>query len=272
MRGIGQSIGAVAARVRRTRSSGDDAGFTLVELLIASFLGLVVGALILSTVVVAQRSANTTTSVANLNGEARILLNRMTGDIRQAMPVFNTDSATGVVTETPAITGVQDPGPGETPGSITSITFNADFSGDGCIAGIVSDGCPTPPPFDQNYPESETFCWDPGASVVYLIAGDVQAGTCKPSTTGVTAQPLLSGKVTGLEIDCDSSSYLYDANRDGVTTWQELDAAGPPVGNGNDVLDTPELTRIDSLKIVATVFEDGHSERYQTLVSIRNVS
>jgi len=259
---------------QRLRSSRDDAGFTLVELLVASFLGLVISGVVLSTVMVAQRSASTTTAASDLNGESRDLLNRMAGDLRQATAVFNTDAVTGVVTETPAITDVQNPEPLGVPGALTSITFNADFSGDTCIDGVVSDGiCATPPAFDQNYPETETFCWDPTVEVVYLIAGGVQHdGHCTPAHAGVSAQPLLSGKVTDLQIDCDSNNYLYDADGDGVTTWKELDAAAPPVGNGNGLLDTAELPRIDSLKIVATLSNGGHSQTYQTLVSLRNVS
>jgi hypothetical protein len=198
----------------------------------------------------------------------------MAGDLRQATPVFNTNALTGVVTETPAIVDVQNPEPSGVNGALTSITFDADFSGDTCIDGVVSDGiCASPPAFDQNYPETETFCWDPTVEIVYLIAGGVQHdGHCTPAHAGVSAQPLLSGKVTNLEIYCDSNNYLYDSNGDGVTTWKELDAAGAPVGNGNGLLDPTELPRVNSLKIIATLSQGGHTQTYQTLVSLRNVS
>lgn len=262
-----------AVLVKRVRSGSDDAGFTLVELIVASVIGLVVGGLVLSTLMVAQRSVSTTTAASDLNGEARDLLNRMAGDLRQATPVFNTDPLTHIVTETPAVTDVQNPEPFGVSGGLTSITFDADFSGDNCVDGLVSDVCASPPSFDQNYPETETFCWDPAVDVVYLIAGGVQHdGHCTPAHSGVSAQPLLSGKVTDLEIECDSNSYLYDADHNGVTTWKELDSAASPVGNGDNALDAPELPRIDSLKIVVKVFQDGHSQTYQTLVSLRNVS
>lgn len=256
--------------VNRLRvSRHDDAGFTLVELIVAASITLLIGSMILGTVLTAGTSVKATHATTDLDGEATQLLNRLTGDLRQATAVWTTSG--GVRVETPAITAVQNPFPGGTSTAVTSVTFNADFSGDGCIAGVVSDGCNPAPAVDPSDPETETFCWDPMTQLVYLIAGGVQPGSCAP-TGGGSPQPLLSGHVDSFELSYESNNYLYDANGDGVTTWQELDAAGAPVGNGNGVLDGPELDHINAVRISLTVSELGHVQSDQTLVSLRNES
>lgn len=255
-------INRLRARIRRNR---DDDGFTLVELLVAASLAIILGGLVLSTILTASASVSTTQTVSDLNGEATQLLNRLAGDLRQAMPVWNSG------TEVPAIVAVQNPFPGGSASGVTSITFEADFDGDGCIAGVVSDGCNPAKTVDPSDPETESFCWNPSSQLVYLIGGGVSANSCTPSNGSTQPPPLLSGKVSSLKITYDSSSYLYDADHNGITTWQELDAAAPPIGNGNNKLDV-ELPRIDSVQIDITVTEGGHTESFETLVTLRNVS
>ena len=153
--------------MRRRLRKGGDGGFTLVELLVATGLSLVVGAIVVSTLITAQTSTSNTTANADLNAEARDLLNRLTGDLRQATPLWNTTTVSGstVKVETPAITAVQNPYPGGSANAVTSITFDADYSGDGCVDGVVSDNCPGGSVIASN-PEIESFCWDPATLVV----------------------------------------------------------------------------------------------------------
>jgi prepilin-type N-terminal cleavage/methylation domain-containing protein len=260
--------------LRRRLREGGDRGFTLVELLVATALSVMIGAIVVSTLITAQVSTGTTTANADLNAEGRDLLNRLTGDLRQATPLWNATTVGGstVEVETPAITAVQNPYPGGSANAVTSITFNADYSGDGCVDGVPSDNCPVPggpTALDVNNPETESFCWNPATLIVYLIPGGVDS-SCNSPTPGYTAQPLLSGNVTGLQIEYDSNRYLYDTNHDGVTTWQELDAQGPPVGNANNALDV-ELNLVNSVKLVVTLSEGGHTQTYQAVVFLRNV-
>jgi type II secretory pathway pseudopilin PulG len=259
--------------VRRRLRKGGDGGFTLVELLVATGLSLVVGAIVVSTLITAQTSTSNTTANADLNAEARDLLNRLTGDLRQATPLWNTTTVGGstVKVETPAITSVQNPYPGGSANAVTSLTFDADYSGDGCVDGVVSDNCPGGSVSPSN-PEIESFCWNPATLVVYVIPGGVVSGSCN-ALPGFAAQPLtpLSGNVSGLQIEYDSNRYLYDTNHDGVTTWQELDAQGPPVGDANNALNTPELNQVNSVKLVVTLSEGGHTQTYQAVVFLRNV-
>lgn len=248
------------------RMHRDDSGFTLVEVILALVLSVVLGGVVLSMLIATGHSSNATVSSINLTGEARDLLNRLSGDIRRATPVWNG------TTEIPAVVAVQNPYPGGTPNQPTSITIDADVNGDGCIAGVTSNGCdPATHPVDPNNPETETFCWSPATQQVYLISGAVVVGGCTPAS-GATAQPLLSGKVTDFELTYAGSNYLYDTNADGITTWQELDQAGPPVGNDNGILDGPELTSIDSIGVSVTVSDQGHQQVLRTSITVRNAT
>lgn len=248
------------------RARDDHRGFTLVEMLVAVVLSAIVGGVLMTLMLAAQRSATNTTAQNDINAEARDVLNRLSRDLRQATPLANAG------TTIPAITSAQNPNPGGTANTVTSVTFNADFNGDGCVAGVTSDKCSPPPSVDANNPETETFCWNPSTQNVYLIAGTVNAGTCTPSS-GSAPQPMLSGKVTAFDLFFYSNNYLYDANNDGVTTWQELDQASAPIGDNSGTLTTPELLSINSVLIKVTVADGhGHSQTYQTQTDLRNVS
>ena len=244
----------------RRRMSGDDAGFTLVEMLCAMVMLGAFGSIFMSTVMGADNSASATSSQHDLNEEARLALNRMARELRQAT----------------ALTSVLNPdGPSYNSASITAVTFTADFNGDGCIDGVAPTPTPSPPPVCQPYaasnPETLTYCWDPSATVrqLYLIPGVLATSSCQ--VTG--ARPILAGQVTTFELSYRSNRYLSDANGDGITTWLELDQAGPPVGNQNGVLDQPELANIDSVVLNITVAANGqHFQSYETQVDLRNLS
>src|SRR4051794_421283 len=148
--------------VARLRAKRDEAGFTLVELLVACVLMGVLGTLFVTVLLGADKSANNSKSSQDLNEEARLGLNRMARELRQAtslQTVLNPD------------------GPSYAPSNITAVTFSADFNGDGCINGVMPNPVPTPTPTcaanDTNNPEVLTYCWDPSATVrqLFLIPG-----------------------------------------------------------------------------------------------------
>jgi prepilin-type N-terminal cleavage/methylation domain-containing protein len=248
--------------VRRLRAHrSQDGGFTLVEMLVAIVVLGALGSVFLSTVLGAQGSANATSTQQDLNEEARLALNRMARELRQA--------------ET--LTSVQNPdGASYDASAITSITFIADFDGDGCLDGVAPTPTPSPAPtcnsYSANNPETLTYCWDPSASVrqLYLIPGSLSAGSgCQ--TSG--ALPILAGQVTSFKLSYRSNEYLYDADGDGITTWTELDEAGSPVGNNDDQLNSTELTNTDSVVIDLSVSQAGaHAQSYVTQVDLRNLS
>jgi hypothetical protein len=198
--------------------------------------------------------------VKDLNEEARLALNRIARELRQASTlqvVLNPDGPTYSDTAT------------------TAVTFSADFNGDGCIDGVMPTPAPTPTPTCQAYtasnPETLTYCWDPSASVrqLYLIPGSLPGETCQVSG----ALPILAGQVTSFKLSYRSNAYLYDANGDGITTWMELDDGGAPVGDHDGELGDTELGFVDSIVVDLQVSAGGkHPQSYVTQVDLRNLS
>lgn len=132
------------------------------------------------------------------------------------------------------------------PAATTSVTFWTDFDGlpgEGTIAD----------------PEVLTYTWDPSTKNLTL------------SAKGMTgAASVLATDVSSFTLGLRSSKWQYDANADGRTSWEELDAAGAPVGNANGVPDGPELDNIDLVEISMTVQEGDRVQTYSTQVDLRN--
>lgn len=244
------------ARLDHLRSGGDQ-GLTLVEMLIVLVMLGLLGSLFTAIVTSSQRSAKNTQQQTDINEEARLAINRMARELRQA---------TG-------ITAVQNPdGSSFSSTAVTSLTFTADFDGDGCINGVAPTPSPTPAPTclaaSSSTPEQLSYCYDPAAQRLMLIPGPIVGSTC--NQTG--ALPILAANVTSLKFSYRSNDYLYDTSGDGITTWQELDAADPPVGDYDNNINTGELPRIDSVVIDVALLEGSHRQTYQTQVDLRNLS
>lgn len=256
---------------RLRRSEDGEAGFTLIEMMVAMVIAGIVGTILMSVLLAAQTSARVTTSQEDLTGEARVALNRIADDLRQAVPIFASDG-----TETPALVSVENPyavpsGYGYVAGAVTSVTLDADFDGDGCVGTTPLQAPGTcPSPGATAGPETETICWGGSTDpALYLVAGSVNAGTCTP-TDGTQPQPLLSGKVTDFRLTFTSNLYPYQES-DGTTYWWDLDAAGPPVGDSSKSLTTAELDHINAVALQLTMQNDGHTQSFQTTVALRNV-
>jgi len=246
--------------LRRHERASADAGFTLIEMLVAMLLLGMLGTVFMTTIMGSKSSLSATASSQDLNEEARLALNRMARELRQATSITNVLNPDGASYGSTAI---------------TAVTFTADFNGDGCVDGVAPAPAPTPAPvcsaYNANNPETLTYCWDPAGSSkqLYLIPGTLSGSTCQVSG----AMPILAGQVTSFMLAYRSNQYLYDANGDGITTWSELDQAGPPVGNNDDALDQPEMANIDSVVIDLTVASSGRfSQSYETQVDLRNLS
>lgn len=214
----------------RARMRQDD-GFTIVEMAVAMVLLGILASVLSVTMTGSRETAETVRQVNNLNEEARLAVNRIARELRQAQEV----------------TAVSSPDPS------TSVTFEVDFNGNGTIDASTSD------------PERLTYTWD--GSRILLSATD---------TVGTTVtQPILSGEVSSFRLDYRSSLYQYDCNGDGITTWQELDAAtcgpaGNTVGNGDGLLDASELAHIDSVVLDFSVLDGARKQDYRTQIDLRN--
>ena len=244
-----------------TEQESRQAGFTLVELMVACSIAMVLVVVALTAVVNSSQVVVTSKQLQNVNEEARQALNRMARDIRQSRSIVN---------------AVNPDGPMFNSAGLVAVRFQSDFDGDGCIGGAPVPGGPTTcKPYTAGNPEDLTYCFQPGVSLLYII--DNQAPSVVPvtssSTTCSSGQPLLAGNVAGFQVQYRSNLYRYDLDpSDGVTTWRELDAAPPPFGNGNGQLDNVELRNIDSVVISVTMSQGGRSQVYRSQIDLRNAS
>jgi prepilin-type N-terminal cleavage/methylation domain-containing protein len=240
----------------------DDAGLTLIELLVAMMITTVLMAVTMAAVTRSTSAVQTTSQVQGLNEEARLAINRMARDLRQANSI---------------VTAVDPDGPSYASTGIVAVRLNADFDGDGCIGGVM----PTPAlataclAYNAANPEDITYCYEFSTRQLYVI--DNQVSTVTPVTASTTScsggQPLLAGNVDSFKVEYRSNQYRYDVNpSDGVTTWRELDEAETPIGNANGQLDTVELGNVDSVVLNMTMKVSGHLQNYRTQVDLRNRS
>lgn len=252
------------------RRSPSEVGFTLIEMLVSISLVAILGGLTTSLLLTTQNTAKAGKQEQDTNEEARLALNRMARELRQAtslMAVRNAD------------------GSGYSATDLTAVTFTADFNNDGCISdgGAGAAGaCSPQQPLSATDPEILTYCYQPvfksdgsldaSKSQVYLRAGTLPS-TATTCASGASVVPLLAGNVTLFKLTYRSNLYLYDTNpADGVTSWEELDQAGPPVGNADGQLDNPDLANIDSVLIDMSLLEGQHKQDYETQVDLRNLS
>ena len=143
------------------------------------------------------------------------------------------------------LTDVQLPG-----GSPTALTFWTDFDGSGA------------PDLNAADPEVLTYRWDSATRMLTLTANDATG-------TAVT-RPVLAAQVSRFEVELRSSKWQYDTDGLLGTTWQELDAAAPPIGNGNGRPDGQELAHLDLVQISMTVLDGARAQTYNTRVDLRN--
>jgi prepilin-type N-terminal cleavage/methylation domain-containing protein len=209
-----------------------DAGFTLVELLVAIGLFAIPATILLGLAISTSGVADDTRQLATVGEESRLGMERMTRELREAAKIAD------VVL--PASEGT---GP-------TRFTLWADFNANGCIDRGAAD------------PEEITYTWDP--STRYLTLSAVIGGV-------EHTERLLATKVSMFSLRLRSSSWQYDTDHDGVTTWQEIDASS--VGDRNLASFTSaELEHIDLVGLSLTTTDGSHDVDYATDVDLRNQS
>lgn len=243
------------SRLHRPRPSGDE-GFTLVELMVACSIAIVLVVVSLGVVTASADAVLTGKQVQNLNEEARQALNRMSRDIRQARVVS---------------AAVNPDGPAFDPAGLVAVRFASDFDGDGCIGGATAVTGVTCLPYSTANPEDLTYCFQPGIDQLFIIDNQASATPIGPTSTSCSGgQPILAGNVSSFTVDYRSDLYRYDLDpSNGITTWREVDAASPPVGNRNSTLDV-ELSRINSVVLNVTMRQGARTQQYRTQVDLRN--
>lgn len=184
-------------------------GFSLVEVLVAMGLFSVVGSLLLGLALSTSEVAEDTRTLANVNEESRLAMERMSRELRQASSVTSVEFS-----------------------PTTAITFWTDFDGDGAQDLNAAD------------PEVLTYRWNPATKRFTLTANDA-SGT---AVTRPVLAANVSGFTLGLrssEWQYDGSIATSPA--DGATSWQEIDYAignrnGAPDGAELEHIDSVDLS------------------------------
>lgn len=230
-------------RLRRVLS-GRESGFTLVEMLVAIGIFVVLISITIPVLVSARDSTDTSKALNDANEEARLAINRMSRELRQASEIGGATLFTS--------------GSYSTLGYADSLTFGVDFNGNGTIEPNAVDA------------EVLTYRFVPDAGG--NGNGRIQLEANDPSGL-LVVRPILAAHVSDFHMQLRSSLWQCDANGDGKTTWQEIDTntAPCPSPDNNGVLGTNELRQIDTIVVTFTVFEGQHEQTYRAQIDLRNV-
>lgn len=224
---------ARALRAYRRNKLGEQDGFTLIELLVTMALFGVLTTVLFSIVLNSANTLRSMRQTTDLNEESRVVLNRMSRELREAQSLVAAENPGGT-TYDPTVT--------------TSVTFEVDFNGNNIIEPNASD------------PERITYRYEPATKRILLQAA------------GIT-YPILAANVESFKLTYGSKRYECDSNSDGFITWEELDSAPPPcptsIGNSNGILDA-ELAGINSVTIEFTVLTGSRRQEYRTQLDMRN--
>lgn len=190
-------------------------GFTLVETLVAVALFSVLAAGFYTVMFSQVRGSERTRSVARITEEARLGFNRMVRDTREGSSITAADGCDQTTMEAGDCYNVK-----------------VDFDDDGIFQNPNAQG---------DY-ENVTFSHNGADDTIDITV-------CDPA--GCTTEILIEGVVPssdGADVFQFSSNLLrYDTSGNGVTEWEELDAATDEVGNSNTDLDAgewPYLTNV----------------------------
>ncbi|MDP9068812.1 MAG: prepilin-type N-terminal cleavage/methylation domain-containing protein [Actinomycetota bacterium] len=214
------------------RRSRDEAGFTLIELLVTASLFSVLAVGFYQVLFSNARGSDTSRAVVKISEEARLGLNRMIRDTREGTLWCETYDGAST-TACP---------------TRTSYSVRIDFNSDGKFEN----------PNPQGDYEKLTFAYDSTRGVIALN-GEVLVA-------GVTP-------ISGKDIFTYTSNRLeYDANSDGMTTWQELDATGlTGIGDKDGVLDGDlELRHLSNIDYAFNVASGGRTTVFYSQAQLRN--
>ena len=212
-----------------------DAGVSLVEVLVGMGLLGVLTSVLLGFVLGTSKVTDDTRQLAGVNEESRLAMERLTRELREANTILAFEPPTA---SSDAI----------------ALTFWTDFNDNN-----VQD-------LNAGDPEVLTYRWEPSTKRLTLTANDADGNA--------VTRPVLAANVSNFNVDLFSSLWEYDTSpaNSRLTSWQEIDAASPPIGDGDGVPDLVELERIDLVTVSMTVLDGAHAQTYRTEVALRNRS
>jgi len=216
-------------RLREMREAGER-GYTLVESIIAMTIFSVLAAAMFSTVMSSQSSAKSTRRTNNLNEEARVALNRLSRELRQARAVTYVDPSN--------------------PSAL--MEFEVDFNNDGVIEPAAVDA------------ERLRYSYDPVADQILLTTATASGGSV---TLPILASDVTS---FALEYRSHDYRYDRDGDGVTTWQELDYTPANGGVGDGSGTLTAPELRYVNSVVISFTVLKDTQAQVYRTQVDLRN--
>lgn len=207
-----------------------ESGFTIVELLVGIGLFAVISVGFYQVLFATQSGATTSQSAARVSEEARLGLNRLVRDTREAATL--------------------------TAATTTSYKIENDFNGDGVLT-------PTPADPAGDY-EVLTIAWDSVAQTVTLSNGF----STEVLMRDVDCIRRTDNKCHDV-FRYTSSRLEYDTSGDGVTSATELDQA-PSIGNNDGVLNGVEPDFIDAVRFSFRIEKGGRSGNFYAEAQMRN--
>jgi len=223
----------------------DERGFTMAEFLVVILLVSIITIGFYQVMLSGDRGSDTSRAVVNISEEARLGFNRLVRDTREAVEI-RCPSGFG----TPCITP-------------TSYTVHVDFNGDGTA--FYQTGAAQNPNSDGDY-ELLTFS----------LSGDRVLVNGQTLIRGVecVTDPVPPNTCDVFRYASNKLEYDWDAN--GVTTWREIDAAGPShgltIGDQDGQIDTlSELRQITSVLFSFEVTAEDRSTVFYAEAQLRNL-
>lgn len=223
-------------------------GFTIVEVLVALTIFSLIAAAFMSVMFAVARGTDSTAAHVRISEEARLGLNRMIRDTREAGWISLTD---------PSPTATHN-----------SFTVKIDFDGDGAYTNPASGTA------QGNY-EVLTYAYDDATDRITVTVAGVGTETlirgvdCIRDASNACTSDVFSFTSNRLEYD-------WDVPPDGITTLAELNAtACPPnslttLDNCNATLVDAELANITSLNVALSLGTGGKKTPYYAEAQLRN--
>jgi prepilin-type N-terminal cleavage/methylation domain-containing protein len=227
-------------------SAHGEEGFTIVEVMVALVIFSVISTAFMSLMLAVSRGTDTTTAHVRISEEARLGLNRMVRDTREAGWI--------------SLAGTS---PTDTH---NAFTVKIDYNGDGAYTNPASGTA-------QGSYEIVTYTFDDATDRITVTADGVGTETlvrgvdCIRDETDVCTSDVFS---------FTSNSLEYDWDLDGVTTLEELnDTACPPnnlttLDDCNAALVDAELANITSVNFAVSLGAGTRATPYYAEAQLRN--
>lgn len=226
----------------------EEGGFSLIEILVGAAVFSLVGTAFVSMMFSVARGTRSTADSVRISEEARLGLNRLVRDVREAgwVELAGTD---------PSATH-------------NSFTVKIDYNADGAFANPATGTA-------QGSYEVVTYAYDASTRRITLTAPGVGTETLVSGVDCVRDLP--AGPCASDVFSFTSNRLEYDWNNDGVATLAEVNAAACPPNNltmldsvCNGALVEKELATLTSVNVAVELTAGGRSTDYVAEAQLRN--